>query len=395
MRILRIILKSAGIVVVCGSLLLRTAWAAEPRDDPESSIGASSGEKDPAADDHRAALLQPIVRLGIDYLRTQGQQSDGSYSSAMGPSVTALATTALVRNGVSHDDPAVIKAVEYLQQFVQPDGGIYQKGTPYRNYETCLATALLAEVNQQGQYDETIAAAEAFIKQLQWDQDENVDPSDPRYGGAGYGKHRRPDLSNTSFFIDTLKAVGRGPEDEALQKALAFVSRCQNRYSQHNTTEFATRNPDGGFYYTPAAGGQSQAGTTANGGLRSYASMTYAGLKSMIYAGVEPEDPRVQAAYDWIREHYSLRSNPGMQNAGLYYYYHTFAKALDALGVEHVVDADGTQHDWRMELIQEVARRQRPDGSWVNTNARWFEGDPNLVTSYALLALGYCQPAGT
>jgi hypothetical protein len=28
----------------------------------------------------------------------------------------------------------------------------------------------------------------------------------------------------------------------------------------------------------------------------------------------------------------------------------------------------------------------------VNTNARWMEGDPNLVTSYALLALAYCLP---
>ena len=28
------------------------------------------------------------------------------------------------------------------------------------------------------------------------------------YGGAGYGKHSRPDLSNTSFLIDALRAVG-------------------------------------------------------------------------------------------------------------------------------------------------------------------------------------------
>jgi squalene-hopene/tetraprenyl-beta-curcumene cyclase len=31
------------------------------------------------------------------------------------------------------------------------------------------------------------------------------------------------------------------------------------------------------------------------------------------------------------------------------------------------------------------------DGSWVNENPRWMEGDPNLVTAYALLALAYCQ----
>jgi hypothetical protein len=28
----------------------------------------------------------------------------------------------------------------------------------------------------------------------------------------------------------------------------------------------------------------------------------------------------------------------------------------------------------------------------VNENPRWMEGDPNLVTSYALLALAPCLP---
>jgi squalene-hopene/tetraprenyl-beta-curcumene cyclase len=77
---------------------------------------------------------------------------------------------------------------------------------------------------------------------------------------------------------------------------------------------------------------------------------------------------------------------------GLYYYYHTFAKALDALGQDIFVDADGKKHDWRRELAEELAKRQRPDGSWVNENNRWLEGDPNLVTGYALLALSYCKP---
>ena len=152
-------------------------------------------------------------------------------------------------------------------------------------------------------------------------------------------------------------------------------------------------NPDGGFYYTIAAGGSSQAGELPNGGLRSYGSMTYAGLKSMIYAGVDKDDPRVQAAVDWLRKHYTLDENPGMGAAGLYYYYHTFAKALAAIGQDVFVDEDGTKHNWRAELIAELAKRQQPDGSWVNENSRWLEGDANLVTGYALLALSYCREA--
>jgi squalene-hopene/tetraprenyl-beta-curcumene cyclase len=52
--------------------------------------------------------------------------------------------------------------------------------------------------------------------------------------------------------------------------------------------------------------------------LRSYASMTYAGLKSMIYAGLTPDDPRVKAAVAWLAKNYTLESNPGLGDAGLY-----------------------------------------------------------------------------
>ncbi|MCA9101000.1 MAG: hypothetical protein KDA63_07625, partial [Planctomycetales bacterium] len=236
-----------------------------------------------------------------------------------------------------------------------------------------------------------------FIKGLQWD-DEVDGEANVSFGGAGYGSHQRPDLSNTSFLLDTLKSLGRGPDDPAIQKALVFVSRCQNLESKYNTTEFANKNPDGGFYYTPAAGGNSQAGTTDDGGLRSYGSMTYAGLKSMIYAGLDESDPRVEAATNWIRENYTLADNPGMGAAGLYYYYHTFAKALDAIGADQLRDADGVEHDWRRELTQKLADLQQQDGSWTNDTTRWLEGDGNLVTAYVLLALDHCRapksPAG-
>jgi squalene-hopene/tetraprenyl-beta-curcumene cyclase len=234
--------------------------------------------------------------------------------------------------------------------------------------------------------------ADAFVCGEQWDAGEDTDPSNFNFGGAGYGRQKRPDLSNTAFFMDALKAMKHDPDDPAVQQALVFISRCQNLESEHNTTPFSARNPDGGFYYTPAAGGSSQAGQTETGGLRSYGSMTYAGLKSMIFAGVGPEDPRVKAAIEWIRRNYTLDTNPGIGSAGQYYYYHTFAKALDAVGVATFEDERGVKHDWRAELVSALASRQNQDGSWINENDRWLEGDPNLVTSYALLALAYCRP---
>jgi squalene-hopene/tetraprenyl-beta-curcumene cyclase len=359
-----------GWAVACG-----TAWAADA----------------PPAAGSRGALDQAVAKA-LDYLRTKGQAADGSYSAQSGPAVTALVTTAMLRSGVGVNDPAIVKSLKYLEQFVRPDGGIYAENSSYQNYETCLAIMCLTEANRGGRYDQAIKAADAFIRKLQWDEGESKNRADTAYGGAGYGSKKRADLSNTSYLIDALKAAGAGPEDPALQKALLFISRCQNLETEHNTTPHAAKNPDGGFYYTADAGGDSQAGRTDAGGLRSYASMTYAGLKSMIFAGVGPDDPRVRAAFSWIQKNYDLTSNPGMGDSGLYYYYHTFAKALDAIGQDQIVDADGQAHDWRRELIAELAGRQQPGGAWTNANPRWLEGDANLSTGYALLALSYCRP---
>jgi squalene-hopene/tetraprenyl-beta-curcumene cyclase len=366
-------------LVITVALVARPCSAA----DAATSLATKVGP-DPAA-------YQQAVGRGIEYF-TQAQANDGSYSAQVGPAVTAIAATALISHGRSPDDPLVARSLKYVEGFVHDDGGIYQPGSRYKNYETSLAILCFSAANRDGRYDGLLRRAEAFGKQIQWDEEEGHDPSSPSYGGAGYGSHSRPDLSNTSFLIDALHAVGRDENDPALQKALLFVSRCQNLESEHNTTEFAAKVNDGGFYYTVAAGGSSQAGQNPDGGLRSYGSMTYAGLKSMIYAGVGPDDERVKAATKWIQRHYNLAENPGMGRDGLFYYYHTFAKALDAIGDDHVVDANGTPHDWRRELAEQLFALQHDDGSWINTSDRWLEADPNLVTAYALLALSYCRP---
>jgi len=351
-----------------------------------ASIICASAMAEPS--EHRK--LAPVVERAVAFLATT-QAEDGSYSSHAGTGITSLIATSLMRHGRSPADPLVAKSLAFLEQQLRKNGGIYQQGSRYRNYETCLAILCFQKANRDGKYDDLLARAEAFVKGLQWDEQEGHDPASTSYGGAGYGKHQRPDLSNTNYLVDALKSLGRGPEDPAIRRALVFISRCQNLETEHNDTKFAATNPDGGFYYTIAAGGSSQAGETASGGLRSYGSMTYAGLKSMIYAGVSADDPRVKSAFQWVQKHYTLQENPGMGSSGLYYYLHTFAKALEATGEDEVVDDQGVRHNWRQELIDELAARQQKDGSWLNRNERWLEGDPNLVTGYALLTLSYCR----
>ncbi len=358
-------------------------------------IAFAAGRPLPAADKDNSSIdvakVAAARQNAIDFLRTT-QQDDGSWTQSTAPGVSGLITTALLKSGVSPSDPMMEKALKHLAAFVQDDGGIYYVKSDHRNYETSICLMAFQAANKDHRYDKQMASALDFLKKLQWDESEDVQPDDVRFGGAGYGKSQRPDLSNTAFLLDALKAAGVGPDDPAMKNAVIFVSRCQNLESEYNTTPFASKVNDGGFYYTPAAGGNSQAGNTADGGLRSYASMTYAGLKSMIYAGVDAKDPRVQAAFKWIQKHYSLEENPGMGQAGLYYYFHTFAKALDAMNLKVLEDASGKKHDWRAELTNHLLSLQKENGSWVNPEKKWFEGDPNMATAYSLLTLAIAAP---
>ena len=343
--------------------------------------------------DRTEQTRQEIVAKGLDYLAQQGQAENGTFSARVGPGVTALAVTAALRSGRPLDDAMVRQGLNALEGYVKSDGGIYGSGR-LRNYETCVAMLCFSEANQNGQYNEILQDAKAFITELQYGA-AGRDKSDPWYGGVGYAGSERPDLSNTGYFIEALRAVDTGANSEAIQRALVFVSRCQNLDTKHNDTEFASKVDDGGFYYTipkTKVDPSTSERYTAGGGLRSYGSMTYTGLKSMIYAGLTANDPRVKAAVDWIGEHYGVDSNPGMGDAGLYYYYHTFAASLDAAGIDRVQDSQGDLHNWRADLVAELASRQQPDGSWSNDNGRWFENDKNLATSFALMALAYCEP---
>ena len=332
----------------------------------------------------------------VGFLRSR-QAADGSWSGdRKEPGITALVVTAMLRSGrVTPDDPAVVKGLAYLERFLGPKGGLSE--APHSVYSTSVALMAFQAANKSGRFDRVIKGGQDFLKETQWDEGEGKGKGDVQYGGLGYGGgNSRPDLSNTSFFIEALRDTGLPADDPALQKALVFVSRCQNLKSEFNDLPGAGKVNDGGFVYTPTTGGAETKGKSAkggggraggDGGPRSYAGMTYAGLKSMIYAGLSKDDPRVKAALGFIRNNYTLEENPGQGQRGLYYYYQTFAKAMALLGKPTITDAKGVDHNWRAELVAALAKRQEPNGSWVNHDDRFMEGDPNIVTSYGLLAL--------
>jgi squalene-hopene/tetraprenyl-beta-curcumene cyclase len=342
-----------------------------------------------------AKNVKVVLNKAISYLKT-AQNEDGSYVPKLaGPGVGALIAVGLLRNGVGADEPVVAKSFKYLQSRIKKDGGIYDKFLA--NYTTSVAVMALQEANTKGQYEKIIKDATAFLRNVQHIDPESS-PDDPKFGGFGYDKNAKtnPDASNTAFAVEALIAAGVPKNDPAIQKALKFLSRCQNLPKESNDQPFAKKaSPDdlGGITYSPINPDKSEY-KTDDGGLRSLGSMTYGGLKSFLYAGVSKDDPRVKAALDWVRKHYTLDSNPGLGQAGLYYYYHTFAKAMDALGEDTFTDAKGKKHYWRQELFEALKKRQQPDGSWVNETKHFGEGAPEVATAFAVLSLSYCQPKG-
>ena len=337
---------------------------------------------------------QEAVERALAYLKAS-QQTDGGWE-AFGQShigVSSLVVKCFLqsdRYGSEH--PVARRGVEFIRRFVQPDGGIYNPAEGHRNYHTSVAVMALTAAKDPS-LDQTIEGAVKFLKEIQWDGGEGHERSSPWYGGQGYGRGKRPDLSNTQLMLEALHESGLSADDPAYQKALVFISRSQ-MLEDTNDQPFADGGGDGGFIYSPANGGESKAGTEVVDGkprLRSYGSMTYAGFKSLLYARVDREDVRVRRAVDWIRKTYTLSANPNMPDGqskeGLYYYYHVFARAMFAWGEDEFVDARGVPHNWRVELCEKLISLQRQDGSWLNEEDRWYEGNPHLVTAYAVLAL--------
>jgi squalene-hopene/tetraprenyl-beta-curcumene cyclase len=232
----------------------------------------------------------------------------------------------------------------------------------------------------------------------QWDIGKKKETDNPNDGGVGYGSNKEhSDLSNTYLAVEALalskKIIEDGKHgdqpDLDWDAAATFVSRCQN-LEETNDQQWASNDPKnkGGFAYSPF---ESKAGDEKNPegrtALRSYGSMSYAGLLSFIYAKLSAEDPRVIAVKDWLGKNYTVEENPGMGSQGLYYYFQTMAKALTAANVDQLQLDSGKKADWRTELANKLLSAQREDGSWVNSNGRWMESNPTLVTSYTVLAL--------
>lgn len=341
--------------------------------------------------------VRHTIERGLAWLK-KAQNPQGYWSQPEYPALSGLVLTAFMGDPGDRykKKPLFInKGYDYLLQCVRPDGGIYVK--ELANYNTSVSMVAL-QVSMDAAYHPLIRKARNFILGLQSDFGKQGETDNPYDGGIGYGgRYPHSDMSNTMFALESLYYT-RYLQDEAAKEAgrklnwkaaITFIERCQNLPGV-NDQDWASGDPQnrGGFVYFP---GNSKAGEEELPGgkkaLRSYGSISYAGLLSYIYAHLERDDPRVKAVYEWLSRNYTLDENPGMGKQGLFYYYHTMAKALSIYGVNELTTKDGRQVDWRRDLALRLMDLQHQDGSWINESGRWWERDPVLVTSYAVITL--------
>ena len=248
--------------------------------------------------------VQHAIDKGISWLETN-QNTNGYWSTADQPAVTALALTAFMGEpgGRFKTNSSVKKGYAFLLGNVQPDGGIYRK--ELQNYNTSLSLLALVSAGKP-EYASTIRNARQWIVGQQIDLGEKGKIDSPFDGGIGYGsKGDHSDMNNTltalealyySKDFDTDKNLA-GAKDLNWKAVLNFLQSCQNLpgYNKEAWVSGDEKNR-GGFIYEP---GQTKSTVETNAAgkvaLRSYGSISYGGLLSYIYADLKRDDPRVVA----------------------------------------------------------------------------------------------------
>ena len=385
------------------ALLMSTvSWtlAAQTSSPAPSTIRLPLTPDRPIRDISFAHEVEHAIDRGLAFLMSN-QTEAGWWSTADHPALTGLALTAFLGHPQDRyrtsPPPALKKAFQFILDSAKPDGRIYR--TSLTNYNTAICTTTLA-LAENPAYTPIIRRARQWLTRSQVDLGQQDVLDSPFDGGVGYNdKYEHSDLSNTLITLETLYYTRfkdrEGPDELDWEAAIHFIQHCQNLPS-HNTEPWVSQASQdrGGFVYFP---GESKAGTTTDPvtgrvALRSYGSMSYAGLLSYVYADLDLDDPRVTAVLTWLGENYTLEENPAMGLQGYYYYLHLMAKALATLELDQLKLKDGRSVDWRRAVAMRLINLQQTNGSWVNANGRWWENDPTLVTAYAVMALEFIYP---
>jgi hypothetical protein len=311
----------------------------------------------PSAPPPRDSPTDRAIDAGLAFLANTQDKNDGGWRLNGQPSaaITGLCVMAFLSAGHVPGEgrygPAVERGVRFLLKCQRPDGLIGAEGGT-EMYHHGIAVLALSEAAGMldgplgKQVREAIKKGVAVILRAQR-------TDGPDRGGWRYAVTHElgSDMSVTGWQLLALRAarnVGCDVPPEAIDKALAFVMRCQDPSG-------------GGFRYT------------TYGGVTS--ACTGTGILALELGGKgRHHSPEALKAGAWL-----LRNPPADNQPHFFYTTYYAAQALFQLGDEY-------WEAFRPRLRDLLLRRQHDNGSWsVEGSDGWL--GPNYCTALAVLAL--------
>ena len=186
-----------------------------------------------AIDEAHTKTAQKLINGGLRFLLSKRDAEGGWNDGLFRPATTSLVAKALIQHpDFNNRHPVVRDAVNVLMRYRHDDGGFYDQGL--QNYTTSIVVMALVAADDP-RHEGVIAEAVKFLKGIQirvgarTPAGKVITKDHPMRGGTSYGEHGRPDLSNLGMTVEAWRAAGVPADDEAMQEALIFLERVQNK----------------------------------------------------------------------------------------------------------------------------------------------------------------------
>jgi len=319
---------AAGWVAFGGYSSAQVAPPTPPPAGPQAAVDPVFAEWQPKAD--------PAVEKALLYLQ-RVQKPDGSFEGQYGDStgIPALVGMAFLSKGhMSTEGPYVTtlnRIIDFILASQKPDG-LFEKGSGGAGpmYAHNISTLFLSEISgmvdpeRQQRISTALPKAVALILRAQ------AVPKDENQRG-GWRYHPGSNDSDTScsgwalMALRSAKLNGAAIPDASIRDAVAYLKRRQNP-------------KEGCFGYTD---------TDTNG-----LSLTGMGLLCLELCGEHGSD-RTKLASDWLLRHFRELNGSGHEHYGVYY----TAQAMFQIGGRH-------WQEFATWMYANYLPKQQPDGSW-------------------------------
>ncbi len=328
--------------------------------------------------DVTAKEVEDAIRLGVSFL-IQKQQGDGSWPDAdqhAETGTTSLVMLALLTAGEKPGSPHIDRGLNFLSKFSANDLG--------RTYSVALQTMVFASVYPSDPNRFRLALA----RNVEWLERAQIKPGDPNPNWPGAwtydaDKVTPGDNSNSQYALLGLNAaaeVGIPVKPETWVLARQYWERAQQKGA----------GGDGAWGYMPHAADQPTA------------SMTCAGISSLVICGLKRFEGQeillrdgtirncgqggvnipLQRGIDWLASHFSVAQNWGKNQTWKYYYLYGLERAGRLSGQRFF-----GEHDWYREGAEHLVHEQdQLKGYWVGRDSIEAR-EPTVTTSFAVLFL--------